>query len=136
MLSSPTVPDFSSLQLPVVCFVTAFTLLAWRVWVGVSPKVRWLVLGLFTATFLSLGGSLLVLGMDNPAGVLYGAAASYTACLLVTRGRPERMLEVWKVSNESPSRAERRSVTMHQIAFCTLVVGGGLVYFWAVGDLR
>ena len=137
LLSSPTVPALSSVQLPVLCFVIAFALLAWRVWVGVRPKARWLVLGLFAATFLLLAGSRRALGIDNPGGEFYGAASVYTACLLVTRGRPERMLEVWKVSGEPPpSRAERRSVTMHQIAFCALVVSGALVYFWAVGDLR
>ena len=127
----------SSLELAACCFVTATGLLAWRLWVGVKPKGRWLILWIFAATFMLQMASVLVLGIDDVTGALYGGAAAYIACLLVTRGRPERMLEVWKVTGEAPpSSGERRSVTLHQLAFCTLMVGAGLVYFWVVGDLR
>ena len=125
-------PDLSPLQLAGLGFLIATSLMAWRLWVGVEPKGRWPVLGLFATTFLMQAGALWVLGMDDLAGSLFGAAGVYAACLLVTRGRPERMLEVWKVtSRPPPSREARRSVTMHQIAFCALVAGGVAVYFWA-----
>ena len=49
----------------------------------------------------------------------------------------DRMLEVWKVTGgATPSSEERRSLTLHQLAFCALMVGGGLAYFRVVGDLR
>lgn len=132
LLTSPTVPDLSPLQLASLGFLIATSLMAWRLWVGVEPKGRWLVLGLFATTFLMQAGALWVLGLDDLAGSLFGAAGVYAACLLVARGRPERMLQVWKVtSRPPPSREARRLVTMHQIAFCALVAGGVAVCFKA-----
>jgi hypothetical protein len=132
LLAPPTVPDLSPLQLAGLGFLIVTALMVWRLWVGVEPKGRWLVLGSFAATFLMLAGSRWLLGMDDLAGSLFGAAGAYAACLLVTRGRPERMLEVWRATSQPPpSREARRSVTLHQIAFCALVAGGVAVYFWA-----
>jgi hypothetical protein len=122
-------------QLAALCLVIAGSLLAWRLWVGVKPKGRWPILGLFASTFLLIAGSRLVLDTGDITDSMYSAAGAYTACLLVTRGRPERMLEVWKVTGEElPSREARRSVTLHQIAFCVLLVGGLGVQYWAIGS--
>ena len=121
-------------QLAALCLVIAGSLLAWRLWVGVKPKGRWPMLGLFAAAFLVLAGSRLVLGTGDITDSMYSAAGAYLACLLVTRGRPERMLEVWKVTGEEPpAREVRRSVTLHQIAFCVLLVGGLGAQYWAIG---
>lgn len=91
------------------------------------------MLGLFASTGLLVVGSQWVLGDVDLAGALWGGTGAYAACLLVTRGRPERMLDVWKVTSEPPpSREERRSVKLHQIAFCVLVVGGLGVHFWVL----
>lgn len=121
-------------QLAALCLVIAGSLLAWRLWAGVQPKGRWPILGLFASTFLLIAGSRLVLDTGDIADSMFGAAGAYTACLLVTRGRPERMLQVWRVTGEElPSREARRSVTLHQIAFCVLLVGGLGVQYWAIG---
>lgn len=115
--------DLASEQLAALGFAIATALMTWRLWVGVKREARWPVLGLFALTFLlGLAGTRWVLGVEDLVGDLCGASGAYLACLLVTRGRPERMLEVWKMTGERPpSRQERRSVTLHQIAFCVLL---------------
>ena len=101
---------------------------------GGSAKCRGPLLGVFAAAFLWLAGWRLVLGSGSITDSLYSAAGAYLACLLVTRGRPERMLEVWEVTGEEPpAREVRRSVTLHQIAFCVLLVGGLGAQYWAIG---
>jgi hypothetical protein len=128
---SPHVPYLPSLLLAGLTFGIVAALLAWRLWVGVEPKGRRPVLAAFATTFLLMAGSRRALGMGDFAGSLLAATGAYTACLLVTRGRPERMLEVWKITDlPRPSRAVRRSVTLHQLAFCFLLIGGLGFYYW------
>jgi hypothetical protein len=125
-----------SLAVALVAFALASGLLGWRLWVGVPGRARVVVIGSFVFTAVSVSLSRLTIDHATSADVFAGASVVYGVMLAVTRGRPEQMLDLWKVGGgPEPSPAVKRSVRAHQWAFCAVIIAGFAFYaWWSIAD--
>jgi hypothetical protein len=113
----------------VALFILSSCALTWRLWVGVPPSERTTIFVLFGASLVLGIGTRWWLGVEDVLSGLAGATFAYSACIAVTRGHPERMLELWRIGGEVPTLQKRRSVLRHQLAFCTVIGVGVWLYF-------
>ena len=111
-----------------LAFSVAAAALTWRLYVGVPKSVFRRVVGLFAFTALVSVVTAVFVREWSLSDALAGAAAAYAAVLLATYGRPERMLETWRIDGPEPSDEQRRVTRRYQWRFIGLVIMGAVVW--------
>lgn len=119
--------------LALAAFGITAAILGWRLYVGLSPAARVPVGSAFAVSLMGAFATLPLVGWSFATGVAGGAGA-YAAMLIATAGRPERMLETWRVSDDPEPPAEvQRDIRRNQWRFIALVVVGVTAVVIATG---
>ena len=119
--------------LALAAFVITAAIFAWRLYVGLSASARGPVGGAFVTSLVGAFVTLPILGWTFVTGVA-GAAGAYAAMLVATAGRPERMLETWRVCDDpEPPPEVQQAIRRNQWRFIGLVVIGVTAVVIATG---